>query len=164
MNSIFRAVAVVLALWGGCAWAGEVVRVNDPWVRAAPPTVQTLAAYMELENSGTTEKVLIEVQSPQFTKVELHESVQSQGMVTMAPRKELSIAAGGKVSLKPGGYHIMLITPQSPVIEGSKVALTLVFSDGTRQEVQATVKKGGDESSMHGHEGHGEQGHHHDMH
>ncbi|MBF0435455.1 MAG: copper chaperone PCu(A)C [Magnetococcales bacterium] len=164
MKTLFRAVAVVLAWTSICAWAGESVRIGDPWVRAAPPTVQTLAGYMELENSGSVDKIMTQVQSPQFAKVELHESVQNHDMVSMVPRKELVIAAGSKVSLKPGGYHLMLIAPKSPVTEGSKVALTLVFSDGMRQDVQATVRKSADDSPMQGHEGHGEHGQHHDMH
>ena len=59
----------------------------------------------------------------------------------MRPVASIDIKAKGEAVLKPGGYHVMLIDPTTTLKEGDKVAVTLVFSDGSRKSVDAVVKK-----------------------
>ncbi|HIJ83642.1 MAG: uncharacterized protein HW380_602 [Magnetococcales bacterium] len=145
LKSIVLAAMAVLSLE---VWAGEGIRIENPWIRAVPPTVQTMAAYMGIENPGTASVTLVSVQSAVFQKAELHETVNTNGMATMVPHKNLVIDAGKKITLNPGGYHLMLITPQAPVREGDSVPLTLIFSDGSKKEVLASVRK---DDSVSGH-------------
>lgn len=150
MRIIRLTLMLLITFLGSSVWAGETIRVVDPWVRAAPPSVHVLAAYMGIENKGSSAISLTGIQSPDFAKVELHETVMTDDMATMVPRDSLPIDAGGKLELKPGGNHIMLIEPKKPTTEGSTVPLTLVFSDGSRVDVQAAVRKGGEMSDHHG--------------
>ncbi|MBF0171875.1 MAG: copper chaperone PCu(A)C [Magnetococcales bacterium] len=133
------------------AWAGAGINVVDPWVRAAPPTVQSMAAYMAIENSGSAPMTLVEVRSPSFLKIELHQTTMVNGLAGMVPQKNMVIDPGARVELKPGSYHLMLLTPQTPIREGGRVPLTLVFGDGSRVEVEAVVRKDaqGQDSSGH---------------
>jgi copper(I)-binding protein len=48
------------------------------------------------------------------------------------------VPAGGQLVLKPGGFHIMLMTPT--VTLGQTVPITLGFSDGSKVTVDAMVK------------------------
>ncbi|MBF0583711.1 MAG: copper chaperone PCu(A)C [Magnetococcales bacterium] len=138
-------------------WAGSI-EVVDPWVREAPPAMQTLSAYMEIRNTGTTGKTVVGASSPMFAKVEFHESMQRAGVSTMVARDSLVIDAGSKVTLKPGGYHLMLIAPQGPrpLRAGDKVPLALHLSDGSQWVGEAEVRavKGDTAGDMQHHHAH----------
>jgi periplasmic copper chaperone A len=117
------------------------IQVNGAWVRAAPPTVQVLAAYMTIKNSGSVGKTVVGAHSPQFAKVEFHETLIRNGMASMVARSSLAISPGGEVILSPGGYHMMLIAPQRMIRKGDKITVTLRFSDGTTHKLIADVRK-----------------------
>jgi periplasmic copper chaperone A len=117
------------------------IQVEGAWIRAAPPSVKILAAYMTIKNSSNTSKTVVGAHSPQFAKVEFHESLIRNGMATMIARDSLAISAGGEVVLSPGGYHMMLIGPQRMIKKGDKIAINLHFSDGSSHKVIANVMK-----------------------
>lgn len=149
---VFVAVFVFLAhfLGGGFASAQEGITIRDPWVRAAPPSVQVLAGYMVIENASGHGKTMVGARSPTFQRVEFHETLHQNGMATMVARDSLVIAAGGKVALEPGGYHMMLIAPQKAIRAGDTIPLFFRFSDGTEVKAQAVVRSGTDNSMKHG--------------
>lgn len=39
----------------------------------------------------------------------------------------MDVPAGGKLELKPGGYHVMMLDLKQPLKVGDKVPLTLTF-------------------------------------
>ncbi|MBF0421531.1 MAG: copper chaperone PCu(A)C [Magnetococcales bacterium] len=167
MKKFSQLVGLLVGLVALAAYADESVRIINPWVMAAPPTVQTLAAYMDIQNDAKVDMTLVQIQSPKFAKVEIHESTHTHDMAAMVPHKDLPIPSGKKVSLKPGGLHLMLINPQLAIREGDSVPLSLTFNDGIRLDVQAMVKKAdGDaaESHQHSPEPMDHHGSHHDMH
>ena len=53
----------------------------------------------------------------------------------------LDLPAGQAVTLKPGGYHIMLTGLTRPLKEGETVSLTLSFAKAGSREVTAPVEK-----------------------
>ncbi len=134
-------------------WAGEI-EIGDPWVREAPPTLQTSAAYMVIRNTGTVGKTVVGASSPLFARVEFHETMQQENMATMVGRDSLVIDAGGQVVLKPGGYHMMLIGPQGnkPLHAGDRVPLMLYLSDGAQVAVDAEVRVAPPERMGHDHQ------------
>ncbi|MBF0159541.1 MAG: copper chaperone PCu(A)C [Magnetococcales bacterium] len=108
--------------------AGESpLQIETPWIRESPPGVPAMAAYMNLTNSGNTDLQIKEVSSPLFLKVELHETIQKDGVAMMQARKQFVIPAHKTMKLQPGGYHIMLLSPQKPLRAGDKVPLTLTL-------------------------------------
>jgi len=52
-------------------------------------------------------------------------------MSHMSGIESLAIPAHGQVVLAPGGYHLMLMHAVAPVVPGTRVRLTLEFSDGS---------------------------------
>ena len=85
--------------------------IQDPWIREAPPMARVFAAYMVLQNTGSIEDALLEVRCPDFGSVEIHKTSMQQGKMQMQAIESLPIAAGEKVTLKPGGFHLMLFEP-----------------------------------------------------
>lgn len=128
-----------------CMGMGELLaaglEVRDPWVRPGPPGVQVMAAYMTLENTGDKAKTLVGVASPASARVELHQTVQRNGMATMEPVPMIEIPSKGKLVLEPGGYHLMLLGLSRPVMPGEKIPFAFIFTDGERKEVMAEVRQ-----------------------
>ena len=70
----------------------------------------------------------------------MHQSKTENGVSSMSPVKSLPIAAGGTVTLAPGGYHIMLEGLKQPLKAGDQFPLTLVFEHAGPITTTVTVK------------------------
>ena len=114
--------------------------VSQAWVRETPPTVSLTAAYMMLKNPSDVAKILVGGSSPQFQRVEIHESLEKDGMAIMRPLAQIEIPAGQSADLKPGGLHIMLIGSEQPIQVGETVELTLQYADGHSQTLQLPIQ------------------------
>ena len=133
--------AVTLAACGGSQ--GPKIEIKDPWARPSPKMATSGAAYMIIENKGNEDDALIGVEGDVSDAVEIHEMVVDENNVMhMKPveGQRLVIPAKGKVELKPGGYHIMLIGLKHQLQEGEVVDLTLKFEKSGEIKVQAPVK------------------------
>lgn len=136
--------------------------VKNAWVREAPPVSPVLAGYMIIENHTGKTKNLISVKSSAFQKIEIHRTVHKDGVASMEGQDKLPIAAEGKVELKPGGTHLMLINPTNRLKAGDTVSFTLIFANGSKSIISAKVKKASSMSSgHHKHEHNGDHGDHH---
>jgi copper(I)-binding protein len=134
--------AVLLMLTAFSATAGGI-QVTDPWVRAAPPNAPALAAFMKLENHTGAEISIVDARtSLAVARVELHRTTMVDGVMKMTPQTAIPVAAHSATLLQPGSWHIMLISPQKVPLAGESVELTLLFSDGSEQKVDAIVRKG----------------------
>ncbi|MEF8731388.1 MAG: copper chaperone PCu(A)C [Candidatus Accumulibacter meliphilus] len=96
---------------------------------------------MTISNSGSSDRKLLQAESPVARKAELHTHLNDQGMMRMRQVADIEIKAGAQTELKPGGYHVMLLDLQQPLKEGDSVTLTLRFDDGSTKEIDAAVKK-----------------------
>ena len=105
--------------------ADESVKLKDGWVRAMPPSIMNTAGFMTLVNTGDKAVKLMDFSSPTFAQVMLHETVHSSGTASMQHLHHLMIPAGGEVTLKPGGKHLMLMGRQAPLKEGDEVEVKL---------------------------------------
>ena len=139
MKSSF--LAAVLLAWGAIAAAESNVQVDSAWVREAPPTAHMMAAYMTLNNAGTQDAVLVNVDSPAFRHVMLHKSEVVEGVARMMHLDEIIIPARGSVELKPGSYHLMMPAPDTRLAAGDSVEFILTFADGNTITVKANVEK-----------------------
>ena len=139
MKTLMLALALTASSW--LMAAEPNLRVENAWVREAPPSARMLAAYLTVNNTGDRERVLVEVHSPAFSHVMLHKSEVIDGVARMIHMDEIRIPAHGSVQLEPGGLHLMMPAPETRLTEGDRVPLVLVFADGSRVEVQAEVRK-----------------------
>jgi len=158
MIKIFFMIAACFLATNALAHSSGGIVVKDAWVREAPPNVKMMAAYMTIENHTDAEAVLTSVQSSNFKKVEIHETVEKDGMASMVQRKQLNIPAEGNVKLAPRGKHLMLIDPTGALKAGDNVSFTLKFANGSTSVINAKVKKA---MSEHQHE-HEHSDMHHD--
>jgi copper(I)-binding protein len=61
------------------------------------------------------------------------------GEMTMQPVDTIDLPAGTAVSLKPGGYHIMLMNLAKPLEKGSSITLTLLLKTAGKLVIDLPV-------------------------
>ena len=105
--------------------------VADAWIRLMPPSRPNSAAYMTIENKTQKELILQSVSSDVITTIEMHMMEHSDGMMRMRQVTEIRIPAGGKIELKPGGFHLMLFGIQKPLAKGDRIPFVLHFQGGS---------------------------------
>jgi len=155
-NLLGSVIAITAGCLLTCAYADSSVTdilVTQSWVQAMPASQTTSAAYMTIENkSPNSELVLVSASSDIADAVELHQMSEMNGMMKMAKVSDIRIPAQSKVSLGPGGFHIMLINLKKPVNKGDIIPITLHFHDGRAimVKVEARDDQPEDSSSMPG--------------
>lgn len=131
--------------------ANDGIVVENIWINEAPPNVKVLAAYGKISNQSETDIILHTIISPNFKKVEIHQSIIKDDIAKMVKQDELIIAAQSTVVFEPGGMHLMLFNSESQLKSGNTVPLEFEFSNGEKNRVMAQVKK---LSSSHHHHHH----------
>ena len=98
------------------------------------------AVYVFIENRGTEADTLLGATSDAATTVELHETRQEGGVMRMRPLPKVDVPAGGRIEMKPGGQHIMLLGLTRDLHPGDKVTIRLRFEKSSEQTVEAEVR------------------------
>lgn len=115
--------------------------VDGAWVRAPLPNRSMTAAYMTL-NSCEAQLEVVGYRSPQFARVELHQTLVENGVSSMQRVDELTLAPGQAVALAPGGMHLMLMRPTAQFEPDSPVEIVLELADGRTVSVLSEVASG----------------------
>jgi periplasmic copper chaperone A len=140
MRSVLLALAAGLMLLSPMALAQSAdVQITDAWARATPGGAQTAAAYVTIESAAGDR--LTGVSTPAAQKAEIHEMTMVGNVMNMRPVDGVDLPAGQAVTLKPGGYHIMLTGLAKPLREGDTFPLTLTFAKAGAREVTVSVAK-----------------------
>jgi periplasmic copper chaperone A len=119
------------------------IRLEGPWVRRAPVvpnTPSSAAGYVTIVNQGGTPDALLSATADLAASVEIHETRNMSGMMMMERIPKIALPPGGRVELKPGGYHLMLMGLKSALGPGQSVTLTLVFERAGPVTIRAEVR------------------------
>jgi len=114
------------------------LEVGQPWSRPAAAGMNG-AGYLTLTNRGKAPETLTGVETPAATRVEVHSSSMSGGVMSMRPQPATPIPPGQTVTFAPGGLHLMLIGLKEPLKAGGAFPATLVFASGARVKVTFKV-------------------------
>lgn len=137
---IKRSLLFVLLIYSLPASA-ESLQVTDAWIKNLPMAVPVRAGYMHISNNQNLEVTIVSLQSKSFESIEIHQSLEVDGMMSMRPVDNLSIPAGASLELAPGGFHLMMMNPLDELIPGQKVAVTLYYEDQKTQLIEMEVRK-----------------------
>jgi copper(I)-binding protein len=119
-------VSTVTASFGHDVKKGDIL-LTQLWSRATPSGAKVAAGFFTIENTGSEADRLVGIITP-LGKAEVHETAEANGVSTMRPLEAgLSIAPGQKVTLAPGGLHVMITGLKEPLKEGNMLPLTLRF-------------------------------------
>lgn len=117
------------------------LNITEAWIKDLPPAVPMRAGYLTMENQATTTVKLTAVESEVFTRIEVHETIEKDGMMSMRPLSPLVLSANSVIKLAPGGIHLMMMRPKVDIKLGDLVDVTFHFDDGNTQTIQMTVRK-----------------------
>ena len=145
MRLSLAALATGFGLWlvaacGAAAQTGDL-QVTNAWARATPGGAQTAATYVTI--LSPTGDRLTAAATPAAQKAELHSMTMDGNVMKMRDIDGIDLPAGQAVTLKPGGYHIMLTGLAQPLTAGETFPLTLTFDKAGTREVTVTVQKVG---------------------
>jgi copper(I)-binding protein len=131
MSRLLLLAAVLAALAGGCSEpAGPSVVISDVRVFAPVPGASAGVAYLTIRNRGDAPITIEGVRSPQFERVEMHETTITDGVSTMRSLDAVNVAAGATVEFRPGGKHLMLIGSGPAAVPGASIDIELAYGDG----------------------------------
>lgn len=160
MKKIILGLSLMLGMLVTSAQAHEFkvgdITIEHPWARASATSVARAGgAFLTLHNMGDSDDVLIGATTPNAKKAEVHgHKMNDAGMMKMYPYGPLTIPAKGKVELKPGGLHVMLMKLKAPLIEGEMFPVTLTFEKAGDVTIEVIIDEvgamGNTDSAMEG--------------
>lgn len=138
LRSISAALLITLA-GSGAAHAADVV-ITNAWFRSLPAGLPA-GGYFVLGNTGTRAATLSSASSPACAQLMLHRSIETGGMSRMMMVRTIRILPHHHVVFRPGGDHLMCMHPDPLKMKpGSRVAVTLDFTDGTKTATSFIVR------------------------
>ena len=152
MRMMLLAASLVLAIptFTSTAMAHDAsVQVSGAWARATAPNAMSGGAFLTLTAHGHPD-ALVGVSTPVAKTAELHETVNDKGIMKMLPAPVLALQPDAPVTLKPGGYHIMLMELQHQLTRGESFPLTLRFEHAPPQTVNVMIEGPGAAGPMAG--------------
>ena len=128
------------------------ISITDAHARPTVPGQPGGAAYLTLENTGSSADRLVSVISPVAQSAEIHTMRMDGDIMRMREAGELPLAPAAKVEMKPGmGYHIMLNGLKQPLQTGGTFPMTLTFEKAGKVEVSVVVDGKDAKPAGHGH-------------
>jgi periplasmic copper chaperone A len=117
------------------------LHIAHPWSRATPKGASVGGGYFSITNNGSVPDRLVGGSTPVAKKFELHQMSNENGIMKMrAVESGLEIKPGQTVTLKPSGYHIMLVGLDKPLKQGDRFPATLDFAKAGKVQVEFTVE------------------------
>jgi copper(I)-binding protein len=121
---------------------------SDVWIKAVPQVMGDMgmtALFGVIENSSDEDIMIVggtADTSLTLTPLQTHETATNDAgeMVMQEVKGGIVIPAHGSVTLKPGGYHVMLLDLLKPIAVGADVVATINFSNGTSLEITAVAR------------------------
>ena len=137
---VLAAIAAPIALVS-CAQP-QPLYVDQAYVKVNANPDAPAAGYFTI-HGGPEDTKLLQITTDGVLKLEMHESVMKDGMMTMQPIQSVDVPAKSVVKFEPGGKHVMLFGLNPAMVDFGKVTFTMVFSNGDRLIVDAPIQKTG---------------------
>jgi copper(I)-binding protein len=106
---------------------------------AEPVTGERAAMYFSVTNNGDVDDELLAVSTTAAEVAEIHRTEHEGGTMKMVPADALTVPAGGRVDLAPGGYHVMLLDLTGHLFPDDRFDVTLRFRHAGEVVARARV-------------------------
>ncbi len=116
---------LAISLFSVCGFAQKAsLEVSQARVFVPMKGSNATGGYGVFKNTSK-EKITVKIEKADgFKAVELHESLEKDGRMSMQKIASLDIQPGASFELKPGGHHIMLFDSTKAVKAGDVVPVT----------------------------------------
>ena len=122
--------SLTLLLLSGAVRAGEL-EVTNARLSLLPGDTPG-AGYFHLHNAGNAPVILVGADSDAFESVEMHMSMEKEGMVSMHAVSKIEVGPGETLEFAPKGHHLMLMKRSHPLAIGDEVEVVLQFAGQKR--------------------------------
>lgn len=119
--------------------AGDL-QVRHPWTRATPAGATVAAGYLEIRNSGQQADRVVGASTPAAERVEFHVQVQEGDVLKMREVRDFGVPARQRLTLRPGGSHLMLVGIKQPLAKGGRVPLMLRFERAGELQIELEIQ------------------------
>lgn len=113
--------------------------VADIEITPPRPGADMSAGYLQVRNNSRDVISITRVDSPQFDRVAIHQTIMEDGVARMRPADAIVVPAGQTAVLERGGMHLMLM---SPVPDVDRVTLNLYADDFLVVSVETEIRRG----------------------
>ncbi len=120
--------------------AATVINAEGATAYATAEGATTGAVFLTLHNPGAESDKLVGATTSVASTVEIHENVVgADGTMQMRKVDGVEVPPGQQVSLKPDGYHIMLMGLNAPLVQGESFTVTLDFDKAEDVTLPVTI-------------------------
>jgi copper(I)-binding protein len=119
------------------------IEVRHPWSRATPPGAKVGVGYMEIRNAGAQPDRLLSATSAVAQRIEMHVTQREGDVMKMRQVRSFEIPARERITLQPGGSHLMLVDLTRPLKKGERFPMTLRFERAGELRVELEVQEMG---------------------
>ena len=114
--------------------AGPQLNVVAGYVQMGATPDRPAVGYFTIEG-GPRDVQLVAVTADLAQRVEMHESVKENGVVTMKPLAAADVPAKGKLEFKPGGKHLMIWNINGAAVRAGKLPMAFVFTNNNNERI-----------------------------
>lgn len=129
---------LVLTLLAGCQPPAQLL-VEKAVVQLSPVEGNPSVLYFTIRG-GPQDTVLRSISSPSILRLEMHETVEENGMSMMRPISSVAVPTRGKVEFEPGGKHVMVWGVDQGARNRGTAEFFFSFSTGEKIAVTAAIK------------------------
>ncbi|CAL9278325.1 MULTISPECIES: copper chaperone PCu(A)C [Streptomyces] len=114
---------------------------NSVWVRWLPNALPA-AGYITLRNSAQQRYTITKITSPDYQRITVYRLVtdSESSKYEKVDFKTLTIPAEGRLTMTPGGYHIMFEKPTHLITPGDNARVIFFLDDGKVFKVRMPVR------------------------
>ncbi|NNE64745.1 MAG: copper chaperone PCu(A)C, partial [Gammaproteobacteria bacterium] len=78
-----QGILVLLVYFVSLSSTAANLEISDAWVRYLPSVIPVRSGYMVIRNKSPQAVSIIKFESEVFTQIDIHETVEKDGMITM---------------------------------------------------------------------------------
>lgn len=126
--------ALTLTACGENLGKGQQLNVVSGHVVMGATPDRPAVGYFRVEG-GPVPVELVAVTSDLAQRVEMHESVRENGMMTMKPLLRAAVPEKGELVFKQGGKHLMIWGINGAAVRAGKLPMAFVFTNNANERI-----------------------------
>lgn len=128
------ATALTLTGCGENLGKGQPLNVVSGHIVMGATDDRPAVGYFRIEG-GPQPVQLVAVTADLAQRVEMHESVRENGMMTMKPLARADVPAKGELVFKQGGKHLMIWGINGAAVRAGKLPMQFVFTNNNNERI-----------------------------
>jgi copper(I)-binding protein len=134
-------ISTIFMSFSFCSFAKTNFEIKNAYVRFPPPGSTTTALYLDFVNNDEVDHKVSNVSGTISDDFELHEMNMDNGKMTMRKLESILVKKKTTMSLKSGGFHVMIFNLKRPLKINEKVEINFLLENKAKIQIKAIVQK-----------------------